>query len=157
MPLVDDGDIIRALGFVTLNAAYLEEAIEACVDLLAVQDLAPPRRIERLPISEQTAYMKRRLAAYGVLPDELAHMPASLDAIDGLFRERNDFIHGRIYGNLEGLPDRLLRGRGRAPDREITSAELISLANDFIAFIPGLNAASMFALPRVFARGYAAP
>lgn len=30
MPINDDGDIVRGLGFVTLYAAYMEEAIDQC-------------------------------------------------------------------------------------------------------------------------------
>ena len=41
MALVDDGDVIRGLGFVTLYAAYLEEAVDECVDVLLAADPEP--------------------------------------------------------------------------------------------------------------------
>ena len=63
VPLADDGDIVRGLGFVALYSGYLEEAVDECIAVLQAVDPEANHRIGRQPISEKIRYCKRRLDA----------------------------------------------------------------------------------------------
>ena len=38
MTLIDDGDLIHGLGYVALYAAYLEEDVDECLNVVACHD-----------------------------------------------------------------------------------------------------------------------
>lgn len=149
MPMTNDGDIVRGLGYTTLYAAYMEEAIDECRLVLMRRDPAPPKGIEKWPISRRVDYVQERLAQVAPLPQELAGLPRHLDDIRDLLERRNEVIHGRIYGSLQGEKDELRPGRPTGSARPITSAELYDLANEIFATLGALNHASMFAIPRL--------
>jgi len=149
MPIVDDGDIVRGLGFTTLYAAYMEEAIDECRVALMKRDPAPPKGIEKWPISRRVEYLQERLSQFLPLPQELAGLPTCLDFVSDLLERRNEVIHGRIYGSLQGAKDELRPGRPSGSSRPITSAELYVLANEMFATLDTLNHASMSAIPRL--------
>jgi hypothetical protein len=149
MPMTNDGDIVRGLGYTTLYAAYMEEAIDECRLVLMKRDPAPPKGIEKWPISRRVDYVQERLAQVAPLPQELAGLPRHLDDIRDLLERRNEVIHGRIYGSLQGEKDELRPGRPTGSARPITSAELYDLANEIFATLGALNHASMFAIPRL--------
>jgi hypothetical protein len=127
--LGNDGDVIRGLGFVTLYAAYLEEAIDQCVELLLSTGPNPDNRILRRQASEKLRYCKRRLDELAPLPDELLRFPEVLIGVRELLERRHEYVHGRIYAQY-GAEDQLRSGRRGVPDRPITSAELYDLANE---------------------------
>jgi hypothetical protein len=156
MALADDGDVIRGLGFVALYAAYLEEAVDGCVEVLLAADPQPDDSIHRQPISKKTRYCRRRLDELAPLSDELARLPDALDYVADLFEHRNEVVHGRIYAEY-GRPDQLRSGRRGVPDRDITSTELYELANEIKAAPGLLMHASVFALPRLIARRNSTP
>lgn len=147
MPLNDDGDVIRGLGFVALYAAYMEEAVDECVEVLLRTDPTPDERIRRRPTSVKVEYCRAKLQALAPLSLELARFPDVLDFVAQLLERRNEAIHGRIYGQY-GAPDQLRSGRVGVPDREITSAELYDLANELFEVLTPLMHASTFALAR---------
>ena len=149
MPMTNDGDIVRGLGYTTLYAAYMEEAVDGCRIALMKCDPAPPNGIEKWPISRRVDYVQERLAQVAPLPQELAGLPRHLDDIRDLLERRNEVIHGRIYGSLQGEKDELRPGRPTGSARPITSAELYDLANEIFATLGALNHASMFAIPRL--------
>jgi hypothetical protein len=66
-----------------------------------------------------------------------------------LLERRNEVIHGRIYGSLQGEQDELRPSRPTGSARPITSAELYDLANEMFATLGALNHASTFAIPRL--------
>ena len=149
MPIVDNGDIVRGLGFTTLYAAYMEEAIDECRVALMKRDPAPPKSIEKWPISRRVAYVQERLSQFLPLPQELAGLPGHLDYVSDLLERRNEVIHGRIYGSLQGEKDELRPGRPSGSARTITSAELYALAIEMFATLSTLNHASIYAIPRL--------
>lgn len=149
MPIANDGDIVRGLGFTALYAAYMEEAIDDCRIALMKRDHSPPKGIENWPISRRVAYVKERLAQFAPLPQEIAGLPTLLAYVSDLLERRNEVIHGRIYGGLQGEKDELRPGRPTGSARPITSAELYDLAKDIFATLPALNHASMFAIQRL--------
>jgi hypothetical protein len=149
MPVMNDGDIVRGLGFVTLYAAYMEEAIDECSQVLLQRDPKAPNRIDRWPISERVKYMQERLAAHAPLPEELAALPTFLDHIGVLLARRNEVVHGRIYGGMQGDQDELRPGRPGGSAKPITPEELYDLANALFETLGTLNHASMFAIHRM--------
>lgn len=153
MPLVNDGDIVRALGYVTLYSAYVEEAIDDCVEVLLAADPAVDVRIRRQPASEKIRYCGRQLESYGEIPTELRYLLGALEHIRRLLERRHDVVHGRIYGGVPGQGDVRRSGRQGIPDRQVTSEELYALANDLFEAQAPLQHASMFRLPRFIARG----
>lgn len=149
MPITNDGDIVRALGFTTLYAAYMEEAIDGCRVALMKRDSDPPKGIEKWPISKRVVYVQARLTQFLPLPQELAGFPGYLDYIRELLERRNEVIHGRIYGGFQGEKDELRPGRPSGSARPITSAELYDLANEMFETLGSLNHASKFAIQRL--------
>jgi hypothetical protein len=147
MPLADDGDIVRGLGFVTLYSAYLEETVDECVSVFLAADPSPDDRMNRQPISEKIRYCQRRLQAHEPLPDELRYLPGALDRTRVVLERRHDVVHGRIYA-IPGAGDVRRSGRQGVPERQVTSAELYGLANDIFAAQDPLMHASTFRLPR---------
>ena len=149
MPMTNDGDIVRGLGYTTLYAAYMEEAVDECRIVLMRRDPAPPEGIEKWSISRRVEYVQERLTQFAPLPQELAGLPSHLDYIQDLLERRNEVIHGRIYGSLQGEKDVLRPGRPTGSARPITSAELYDLANEMFSTLGALNHASKFAIPRL--------
>ena len=148
MPLTDDGDIVKALGFVTLYAAYLEESVDLCVDAMAAVDKDAPKRLKRWPISDKLEYCEEQLEPLARDNNEMARLIDNCSYAQTLFERRNDVVHGRIYGGLGGEPDVRRSGRAGVPDRAIDSKELYELANTlFDACTPFMHGAE-FAIPR---------
>ncbi|HQQ00753.1 MAG TPA: hypothetical protein PLY86_20060 [bacterium] len=122
----DNGKIVHQLGFLTLYAAYLEEKIDDLLLMLDPIDCYTEDK-QRWPIS------KRIKHAIGVIrkldPQAFSVLVSDLTVCLDLFEERNELIHGRIYSKHD--EGHILRsGRRNRPDREVTSGELNSLANE---------------------------
>jgi hypothetical protein len=139
--LSDDGDIVRGLGFVALYAAYLEEQIDNL--LFALEQIEAKK--QRQPISEK---IKHATAIIGKLDSsEFPDFAADLQTCLGLFKYRNEIIHGRIYANFD-RPDTIKSGRPSNPDQEIHSQELYKLANELDEFRSVIYAQLIFKIPR---------
>lgn len=69
MALVDDGDLIRGLGFVALYAAYLEEAIDECLNVVAAHDAKRDDRLFRRPTSKKIEYIQQQMQKLGTIGD----------------------------------------------------------------------------------------
>lgn len=150
MALIDDGDLIRGLGFVALYAAYLEEAVDECLSVVSAHDTERNDRIYRWPTSQKIEYLQRQLQKQEPLSDELAKFPSILEAIGELLEERNLVIHGRVYA-VPNVGDVRISGRPGIPETQANSAELYALANDLHSARNPLLHASIFSLHRQFA------
>lgn len=144
MPLVNNGDIIKGLGFVALYAAYLEEQID---DLLFM--LQP---IEPYPEAEQRWQISLKISKASKLLTTLefgyqATLLADLALVRELFKRRNEIVHGRIYANF-GRSDTLKSGRPNVPEREVDAAELYELANKLDFARSAILGPMIFQLPR---------
>lgn len=126
MPLQNDGDVVRGLGFVALYAAYLEEQIDNLLFMLQLLE-AFPKAEQRWPTSRKIEKSKRLVSALAF--EYRDALLADLDASRQLLDRRNEVIHGRIYANFD-RPDTLKSGRPNTPDRIVESAELYELANN---------------------------
>ena len=67
MPLNDDGDLIRGLGFVALYAAYLEEAVDECLACLLPAGGPQYDKILRQPTGQKVEYLSVRPGTNRVL------------------------------------------------------------------------------------------
>jgi hypothetical protein len=124
--LEDNGDIVHGLGFVALYSAYLEEQIDNLLFLLnPVEEFGEDKR--RWQISRKIKHAKRILELLEF--DSRDALIFNLAKCKELFEDRNEFVHGRIYGNFD-RPDTLKSGRPNTPDREVVSGELYKLANE---------------------------
>ena len=126
--LKNDGDIIRGLGFVTLYSAYLEEQIDVLLAALGpIEEFGKDK--QRWPISRKIKHVKKALG--NLDKEKFKELMINLTSCLGLFEDRNELVHGRIYGGTFNRPDILKSGRPNIPDRKIDSAELYQLATEF--------------------------
>ncbi len=144
MPVANDGDIVRGLGFVTMYAAWLEEDVD---DILRFTSPVEPfgENKQRWPISRKlkhAAKVVRKLKS-----SELDGLPEALEGAVDLFERRNAFVHGRIYAGHERV-DYVNGGRPNSPTKEITSAELYSLANELWDYRGHFIGPQLFRMPR---------
>lgn len=121
-----DNDIIKALGYVALYSAYLEEGID-----IVMQRLSAVKSMEacdhKLPTSKKIKWCKSTLSS--MKSDELNDLIGLLEVSKNLLEERNEVIHGRIYASND-RGDILKSGRGNIDDREVTANELYDLAEE---------------------------
>ena len=148
----DDGDIVRGLGFVALYAAYLEEQIENLLMMLSTVEAYDEDK-QRWQISKKIKQAIKVLKNLDTT--EFSDYVADLKTCMKLFEDRNEVIHGRIYGNFD-RPDTLKSGRRNIPDREVSSQELFSLANEFEAYRIAVFEPMIFKIPRAIAKREAA-
>lgn len=151
MTLKDDGDIVKGLGYLALYAAYVEEAIDNCVDVMTSCDSSPYKNIDYWPVSKKIQFMIKKVSVLE-LPVELGYFDGLLNTLLELFEQRNKLIHGRIYASLQGESDVLRPGRKNELTRNISSAELYELANFFCSSLKNLNHASLYSLPRLMSK-----
>ena len=150
MPLHDTGDLVKGLGFVALYAAYVEEAIDKCVALMAGNDVDHIAALQRKNVSTRIKYLVRALGEPANLPEELQSFPGQLGYLrTDLLEWRNAVIHGRVYA----LPDGDVRFSARpgVEQSPATSAEVFHLANLLMEAQTLVNGVAMFALPRLLA------
>ena len=121
-----DNDIIKALGYVALYSAYLEEGID-----IVMQRLSSIKNIKKsdhkLPTSQKIKWCKSVLSS--LQNDELNDLINLLEDSKALLEERNEVIHGRIYANND-RSEILKSGRKNIEDREVTASELYDLAEE---------------------------
>lgn len=131
MPLDDDGDLIRGLGYVALHAAYLEEAVDNCIDVMLADDHSRGEKLLRQPTSRKIEHLQQIISSFEPLPEELEEFPQTLSDVSELLEERNLVIHGRHY-NLpnEGVVRR--PGRRNMPERAASSSELYELQTSYL-------------------------
>ena len=140
----NDGDIIRGLGFVALYAAYLEEQIDNLLIMLNLIEAYDDEK-QHWPVSKKIRHAIKLLEKLDT--EEFPDLLADLRTCKDLFEDRNQVIHGRIYGNFD-RPDTLKSGRPNIPDREVDSEELYKLANEFDAFRVAIYRPMIFKIPR---------
>ena len=142
--VVDDGDPVRGLGFVTMYSAWAEEFVD---ELLRLLDPIEPFNDKKLSwmISRKLKHASKLVKR--LKSPELDELIDDLDNGISLFEDRNKVVHGRIYAGYD-KKDYIKSGRPKIPTREITSAELYELANEFNAYLGHLGAPAIFRLPR---------
>jgi hypothetical protein len=144
VPVADDGDIVRGLGFVTMYAAWVEEDVD---DLLRMLEPIEPfdEKKQRWQISRKLEHAAMLIRA--LKSDELNGLPEALEGAVALFDRRNEFVHGRIYAGQDRT-DYIKGGRPNSPTNAITSAELYALANQILGYRGHFIGPQLFRLPR---------
>ena len=141
-----DNNIVRALGFVALYAAYVEESVDVVMERLSlVNEISDKER--RWPISRKIEWC---IEVLGTLKsDELNELINLLTETKNNLEKRNEVIHGRIYAGND-RSDNLKSGRPGVPEREVTSDELYDLTEELLALqaaVPNINSfATMIAI-----------
>jgi hypothetical protein len=149
MPLQNDGDVVRGLGFVALYSAYLEEQIDNL--LLMLHPVEPfPECEQRWPTSRKIEKAQRLVAS--LVFEYRDALLADLAASRQLLEWRNEVIHGRIYANFDRL-DTLRSGRPNTPNREVESSELYNLANSLLETLAAIYRPMIFQIPRAIQGG----
>jgi len=144
VPLADDGDLVRGLGFVTMHAAWIEEDVD---DLLRMLNQIEQfdEKIQRWPISAKLRHAAKIVRS--LKSDELNDLPEALEGAIDLFELRNEYVHGRIYAGFDRV-DYIQGGRPNSPTTPITSDELYSLANQIWEYRGNFIGPQLFRLPR---------
>lgn len=143
--VLDDGDIVRGLGFVSMYSAWVEEDVDDLLRLLASVKPFDEKK-QRWQISKKLDHAAKLVASLSSA--ELDQLPDVLKKGVALFEKRNEVVHGRIYAGHDKI-NYLQSGRSNVPIRSITSAELYQLANKFWNYRDYLIGPQMFRLSRV--------
>lgn len=144
MPLINDDDVVRGLGFVALYAAYLEEQVDNLLFMFQPLESFPEGE-QRWPTSRKVDKAKRLVAT--LVFEYRDALLADLDALKRLLDWRNEVVHGRIYANFD-RPDTLKSGRPNIPDRVVEPDELYDLANNLAGARSALSRPMIFQIPR---------
>lgn len=147
MPLINDGDLIRGLGYVALYSAYLEEAVDEVVLKIIDYEKTVDASIMKLPVSRKLRYIERTMTEWPDLSRKLEHFKKRIPLLIDLFDERNIIIHGRIYADPK-TGDTLKPARSGYPSRPAVAEELYELANCLFAERETCNHISTFAIAR---------
>jgi hypothetical protein len=139
----DDGDIIRGLGFVSIYSAWVEEDVDELLRCLVAIEPFNDKK-QRLQIGKKLQYTFKIVERLN--SPHLQNLLLALKEGKGLFERRNVVLHGRIYVGHDKT-DYLKSGRSNVVTRQITSAELYKLANDFKKYRGYLIGPLIFRLP----------
>ena len=134
----DDGDIVRALGFVAMYSSWLEQDVDDVLDVLGEER----NGWLRWPVSRKVKEALRR--ARGIGNESSKRLEQALLHAESLFERRNELVHGRIFAEHER--DFLKSGRQSVPTREVTFGELQDLANSLFDARGELLRVSLFGL-----------
>ena len=146
MPIADNGDVIRGMGYVAIYAAYLEESIDGCMEYLIQKGLIQDDA-RRWQVSRKLKELKSCIESLEKKPSSYQTLILSVDRAKLLLECRNQLIHGRIYSTQQG--DILKSSRTGVADREIQSGETYELANNLFELRDPFEYAHLFDLPRV--------
>ena len=130
MQLEDDGDIVRAIGYVVIMASYLEDVIVECVEyLICLNEICEDtaKKVRNGQASSQIKFIKQQIKLLNCDETITHNRIKTLEYISSLLEQRNIAVHGRIYatrnqGDIQKL------SRGNKVDK-INSDNFYSLAN----------------------------
>jgi hypothetical protein len=132
--LNDDGDIIKACGFLAIYSGNLEDELD---ELYGIAKSFCPElaNYEHLRFTDKARHLRRALArAYKTAPDyaqkagEEPRVRAILRHCKVLADARDEVIHSSIYAETNGRT--MLKNSRRGTTRDIASAEVYDLANE---------------------------
>jgi hypothetical protein len=150
MQLRNDGDLIKSLGYLVLYAAYVEEAVDECVNVFSQYLPDMDKQILRQTTKQKIRFIQAHIES-NPLTEELvqSQFPSLLKFLLNLFDARNEIIHGRIYGSLKlSEADTLIPGRPESKERAIAAKEIYDLSNEFFSTLNSLRQASYHSLHR---------
>lgn len=140
---MDDNDIVKSVGYLTLYGAYLEEQIELLIN--SIDFLSPYKG--GFQISSKIDHAKKFFERQ--TKGDFSSIISDLNMCKEIFADRNVIVHGRVYARL-GCPDVLTSSRPNVIDREISSVEVYKLVNEMESFKNSLQSYTVFRLPEVW-------
>lgn len=129
MPLHDKGDIVKAIGFMTIYYGYLEESLDNLFEIVA--EYHPELNDKKhLRFSDKAKHLRKQLVQ-AFTPDcpstyEKHRVRKLLLRCQDLAKDRNEIIHSAIYG---GAVDVAILNSKKTGERAISSVEVSDLAN----------------------------
>ncbi|SFT72837.1 hypothetical protein [Paraburkholderia aspalathi] len=128
----DDGDLLRALGAITYEAAHFERLIENFLRGMTalIPSLVFSRKVERAPIVDRLGYCAKWITTcYGGRPDLEIHT-ARFESFIELIGRRNAAVHGALFQEI-GNPVMRYRTKHVLEDQATSSADMYALAMEF--------------------------
>src|SRR5437660_3753718 len=109
MSLNDDDDIIKAVGFVAIYSAYLEDELGVLVEI-AKKFINFEYKIEEYHLTQQAKILRKKLnraynitSAYFLKEEEKERVNAALAAVEKIAKERNRILHSPIIAKQGGV------------------------------------------------------
>lgn len=134
--LNDDGDLVRAVGYVAIYSVYLEESVMEIAKIVD-QCSSFETKIEQFRLADQAQYIRKSLKkCYMKIPDypakksEEKRVLKALKEIEKIAFERNECLHS-IYTSKAG--EIIQKNTRQNSSYNITSADIYSLANDIFS------------------------
>lgn len=132
--LNDDGDIIKACGYLAIYSGNLEDELDELYGI--ARSLCPELAdYEHLRFADKARHMRKALVrAYKTAPDyaqkadEEPRVRAILQHCKVVAEARNEIIHSSIYAEPDGRT--MLKNNRQGTTRAISSAEVYDLANE---------------------------
>jgi hypothetical protein len=136
MPIFDDGDIVRAVGFLAIYFGNLEDEVDELISAAVASGLfSSDPDIGRRNFRDKLRYIKRGFAAafesrqpYLYMEEDRRQVRSTLIACKEAAKRRNELMHLPIFGDRQG--------RGRTYQRlrdgtmnQIYSRQIYELAN----------------------------
>lgn len=140
----NDGDEVRAIGFIAMHAAHLEARID---DLLWYLDpiVAYTESERRWPVSSKIDAAKKRLNKLGV--NAFSELKNDLKTCKDRFEWRNEILHSQLFSPDYKERNLVSRRPGVEP-RSVTVDELYELANDLNDLDSIIYRPQIFEIPR---------
>lgn len=133
MPLKDDGCIIRAVGFVAIYSANLEESLANLVNK-AKEFIEFNKEIEKYHLSDQAKHLRNILKAqYENCPNfhtkkrDQKRVDIVLKEIEKIAKKRNQILHSSIISTKDGDVQNNPKSGSKKP---IKSAYIYNVANE---------------------------
>lgn len=144
MPLHDTGDIVRAVGFVAIYGAYLEDRIAGLIDICNGK-IELRKNIYRLSATDQTRHLLDALMRefnnvddYSSKMQDSQQVSSVLNEVDGYLKDRHVVIHSTLISKSGG--EVIMRSNRRSGIKEqVTSKEVIDLANNLFELQSQVN------------------
>lgn len=144
MPINDNGDIVRAVGFVAIYGAYLEDRVAELIDMVK-EIISLKENIDFLSASDQAKHLHKALKGefsnatdYLTKNEDIKQINRILDAVEGHLKDRHVVIHSTLTSKSNG--DVIIRKNRRTnSEEEVSSKEVIDLANDLFELQSAIN------------------
>ena len=140
----DDGNEVRAVGFIAIHAAHLEARID---DLL--RHLSPvvpyPEKEQRWPVSDKISACKKRLNKLD--SDKYQELKGDLKKCKEHFDWRNEILHSQLF-SPEYNENNLVSRRPGVEPRSVDAKELYILANNLKILDSAIYRPQILDIPR---------
>lgn len=147
MTMNDNKDIVRAVGFVAVYGAYLEDRIAELVDM-SKKVIKFKKNIDLFPASEQAKHLLKSVQVnaisvndYPGKNDDVEKIIEILNTVESYLKKRHLIIHSTLK-HKSGREEIIIRNRRNNIEEQIESKEVMDLANglfDFQSEIDGLK------------------